>query len=87
MMGSVSPSHGPRRAQVVFTDTARAQVEKLAPAELRAADRLVVAISANPELGEQVPRAPLRRYAEGDAMVLYFATALGSIIVVAYIEA
>lgn len=86
-MARVSPSHGPRRAQVIFDDVARAQIEKLDLAESMKADRAIVAISVNPWLGDPVGRTPLRKYQEDGVLVVYTTTVLGSVIIVAYLEA
>lgn len=82
----VSPKHGPRRAQVIFDDVARAQIEKLSLTEVMKADRAIVAVSVNPWLGDQVGRTPLRKYEEDGVVLIYTTTALGSIIIVAYLE-
>lgn len=86
-MPRVSPSHGPRRAEVILDDTARAQIEKLGLAEAMAADRAIVAISVNPWLGDMIGRTPLREYREDGVRVIYTTTVLGSVIIVAYLEA
>lgn len=83
----VSPSHGPRRAQVIFGDVARAQIEKLNLAESMKADRAIVALSVNPWLGDLIGRTPLREYQEEGIRVIYTTTVLGSVIIVAYLEA
>lgn len=83
----VSPKHGPQRAQVVFDDVARAQIEKLTLAESMKADRAIVAISVNPWLGDLVGRTPLRKYQEDGLLLVYTTSVLGSIIIVAYLEA
>lgn len=88
MMGRVSPSHAPRRALVVFADVAEAQAAKLSDAELRAVDRAIVVISLNPGVGDQVGDGPLIEYRSDDgARILYYATALNTVVVVAYLEA
>lgn len=83
----MSPSHGPRRAEIVFDDVARNQLLKLSAAEMLRADRAIVALSVNPWLGDLVGRTPLRKYQEDDVLVVYLATVLGSVIIVAYLEA
>lgn len=83
----MSPSHGPRRAEVVFHDVAYNQLRKLSAAEMVRADRAIVAISVNPWLGDLVGgTTPLREYREDGVRVIYTATVLGSVIIVAYLE-
>ncbi|MFD9630097.1 hypothetical protein [Streptomyces violascens] len=82
------PKHGPRRAVVTFHEVAERQLALLSDADLERLDPLLVAISINPKIGETVPESPLLRdYQQGTARVIYYATALGTIIVVAYVEA
>lgn len=83
----MSPKHGPRRAQVVFDDVARSQVEKLSLAESMKADRAIVALSVNPWLGDLIGRTPLREYQEDGVRVIYTTTVRGTLIIVAYLEA
>lgn len=83
----MSPNHGPRRAEVVFYEVAQNQLQKLSAAEMVRADRAIVAISVNPWLGDPIDGSPLREHREGDTRVIYTATALGKIIIVAYLEA
>jgi hypothetical protein len=84
--------HAPRRARIAFSDSAAKQLEELtAEAEVHALDRALVAISVNPDIGDPVPgsQPQLLEYADEieDVRVLYFVTALRTIVVVAYIEA
>ena len=83
----MSPSHGPRRADVVFHEVAQSQLLKLSAAERVRADRAIVAISVNPWLGDPVGATPLRAYREDGVRVFYTTTVLGSIIIIAYVEA
>lgn len=83
----VSPSHGPRRAEVIFYEVAQSQLQKMSAAEMVRADRAIVAISVNPWLGDPIGRSPLREYREDSVRVIYTATVLGSVIIVAYLEA
>jgi hypothetical protein len=75
--------HGPRRAQIAFSDTAAKQLENItSEAEIHALDRTLVVISVNPDVGEPIPGdtagPQLRQYTdEVEAVrVLYFVTAL-----------
>jgi hypothetical protein len=85
----MSPKHSPRKALVVFTPEAEQQVSSLEPKELEKLDRALDVISVDPSVGAPMPASPvLREYREDTgARVIYYATALGSVIVVAYVEA
>ncbi|MFB8027248.1 MULTISPECIES: hypothetical protein [unclassified Streptomyces] len=82
----------PRRARIAFSDSAAKQLEELPENSIHALDRTLVAISVNPEIGEPIPgpdtQPTLRQYADEieDVRVLYFITALRTVVVVAYIE-
>ncbi|MFB7446727.1 hypothetical protein [Streptomyces mirabilis] len=85
---------GRRRAQVAFSDSAAKQLENLTDEhQIHALDRALVAISVDPEIGEPIPgdttHPELRQYADEieRVRVLYFVTALRTVVVVAYIEA
>ncbi|MFI9080996.1 hypothetical protein ACIGW8_31760 [Streptomyces sioyaensis] len=89
----MAPHHAPRRARIAFSDSAAKQLEDLTTErEIHALDRALVAISVNPEIGEAIPgdgsRPELRQYADEieNVRVLYFVTALRTVVVVAYIE-
>jgi hypothetical protein len=82
------PKHGPRRAQIAFHEVAERQLAAMTVQELQRLDPLLVTIAINPKIGDPLPGAPLLRdYREGSARVVYYATALGMVIVVAYAEA
>ncbi|MER6351194.1 hypothetical protein ABT186_04910 [Streptomyces sp. NPDC001634] len=81
------PEHGPRRAQITFHEVAERQLAAIGDQELQHLDPLLVAISVNPKIGDPLPNAPLLRdYRQGSARVVFYATALGMVIVVAYME-
>ncbi|MFE4801311.1 hypothetical protein ACFRFL_41640 [Streptomyces sp. NPDC056708] len=89
----MAPQHGRRRARIAFSDSAAKQLENLtSEAEIHALDRALVVISVDPDIGDPIPGdttgPQLRWYAdEVEAVrVLYFVTALGTVVVVAYIE-
>ncbi|MGW1658445.1 hypothetical protein [Streptomyces atratus] len=89
----MAPPHGPRRAQIAFSDSAAKQLENLtSEAEIHALDRALVVISVNPDVGEPIPgdtTAPrLREYADEveHVRLLYWVSALGTVVVVAFIE-
>ncbi|MCC0100205.1 MULTISPECIES: hypothetical protein [Streptomyces] len=85
----MSPDHSSRRARVIMVEPALTQLDKLTADETHRLDRAVVAISVNPELGTEVSGTLLRDYTdEIDAVrVIYYATALRTITIVAYVEA
>jgi hypothetical protein len=87
------PPHSPRRARIAFSDTAAKQLENItSEAEIHALDRALVVISVDPDIGEPLPgdaaEPQLRQYADEVERVrlLYFVTALRTVVVVAYIE-
>jgi hypothetical protein len=89
----MAPGHAPRRARIAFSDSAAKQLENItSERELHALDRALVAISVDPEIGDPIPgdgsRPELRHYADEieDVRILYFVTALRTVVVVAYIE-
>ncbi|MCB5164650.1 hypothetical protein LG634_07360 [Streptomyces bambusae] len=89
----MTASHGPRRARIAMSDSAAKQVEQItSEAALHALDRTLVVISVDPGIGEPIPGSTdgpvLRQYADGleAVRVLYFVTALRTVVVVAYIE-
>ncbi|MFF3148189.1 hypothetical protein ACFVRU_42385 [Streptomyces sp. NPDC057927] len=82
----MSPEHGPCRAQVILVEPAASQLRKLTAAETHVLDRPIVAVSVNPQLGTVIPGTLLRDYVDG-TRVIYFVTALRTIVVVAYVEA
>ncbi|MFE5913901.1 hypothetical protein ACFQ6B_33120 [Streptomyces wedmorensis] len=89
------PQHEPhrRRARVAFSEAAAKQLQEITrEAELHALDRALVVISVDPEAGDPLPGTtdgvPLRQYTDDveQVRVLYFVTALRTVVVVAYIE-
>jgi hypothetical protein len=83
--------HSGRRARVGFTDGAIAQINKLTEPEVHALDRALAALSVDPTMGERIPDSDpeLWRYDDDieDVTVIYYVTALRTVIVVAYVEA
>ncbi|MEU3521143.1 hypothetical protein ABZ770_38815 [Streptomyces sp. NPDC006654] len=86
-------THGPRRARIAFSDSAAKQLENItSEAGIHALDRALVVISVDPDVGEPLPGdttgPQLRQYADEveSVRVLYFVTALRTVVVVAYIE-
>ncbi|MEH0580270.1 hypothetical protein [Streptomyces sp. B21-108] len=87
------PQHGPRRARIAFSDSAAKQLENVtSEAEVHALDRALVVVSVDPDIGEPIPGdasgPQLRQYLDEveSVRVLYFVTALRTVVVVAYIE-
>ncbi|MBT2452584.1 hypothetical protein J7F03_37175 [Streptomyces sp. ISL-43] len=78
--------HGPKRARIVFYDVAQEQVEKMTPAERLRLDPVLVAVSRNPELGILSKHGAVREHREDGVRVLYVPTALGTLVLVAYVE-
>ncbi|MET8481814.1 hypothetical protein ABZV68_32260 [Streptomyces clavifer] len=83
----------PRRARIAFSDSATKQLENLtSEADIHALDRTLVVISVDPDIGEPIPGETtgpqLLQYADEveRVRVLYFVTALRTVVVVAYIE-
>lgn len=80
----------PRRAKIAFTDSAATQIGTLAEDEIHALDRALAALSVDPEMGSPIPGSEpeLRRYDDDvdDVSIIYFPTALRTVIVIAYIE-
>ncbi|MFE2611851.1 hypothetical protein ACFXDI_53300 [Streptomyces mirabilis] len=87
------PQQGPRRARIAFSDSAAKQLENItSEAAIHALDRALVVISVAPDVGEPIPGdtagPQLRQYTDEveSVRVLYFVTALRTVVVVAYIE-
>ncbi|WP_328303233.1 hypothetical protein OG389_35250 [Streptomyces sp. NBC_00435] len=85
--------HGRRRARIAFSDSAAKQLETItSESAIHALDRTLVVISVDPDIGDPLPAQTggpqLRQYADEieSVRVLYFVTALRTVVVVAYIE-
>ncbi|MGW3160771.1 hypothetical protein [Streptomyces sp. NPDC001089] len=83
----------PPRARIVFSDSAAKQLENItSEAEIHALDRALVVISVDPDAGEPLPgdsTGPrLCQYVDDVERVrlLYWVTALKTVVVVAFIE-
>ncbi|MFJ2565830.1 hypothetical protein ACIO02_23230 [Streptomyces sp. NPDC087568] len=83
----------PRRARIAFSDSAAKQLEQItSEAEIHALDRALVVVSVDPDVGEALPgdsaSPQLRQYTDDVERVrlLYWVTALRTVVVVAYIE-
>ncbi|WP_333736222.1 hypothetical protein [Streptomyces sp. IBSBF 2806] len=89
----MSLPHGPRRARVALSDSAAKQLHAItSEAELHALDRALVVISVDPDADELLPgdsSGPhLRQYVDDIERVrlVYWVTALKTVVVVAFIE-
>lgn len=87
------PQHSRRRARIAFSDSAAKQLENLtSEAEIHALDRALVVVSVDPEVGAPIPGSAagpqLREYTDEVERVrlLYWVTALKTVVVVAYLE-
>jgi hypothetical protein len=78
--------HAPKRARIVFYDVAQEQVEKMTEAERLRLDPVLVAVSRNPEIGVLSKHGAIREHREGGVRILYVPTALGTLVLVAYVE-
>ncbi|MFJ5811734.1 hypothetical protein [Streptomyces sp. NPDC093093] len=83
--------HPGRRAKITFTDSAIDQVNKLDRHGIQALDRALAALSVDPTMGEPIPGSTpeLHRYDDDldDVTVIYYVTALRTVVIVAYVEA
>ncbi|MFE2285491.1 hypothetical protein ACFXDJ_15120 [Streptomyces sp. NPDC059443] len=79
--------HAPRRARIVFYDVAQEQIERMTQAERLRLDPPLVAISRNPEIGIPSKHDAIREHREAGVRILYVPTALGTLVLVAYVEA
>ncbi|MER6463824.1 hypothetical protein ABT278_25645 [Streptomyces sp. NPDC001228] len=85
--------HGPRRARIAFSDAAAKQLENItSESDIHALDRALVVISVDPDIGAPIPGdttgPQLRQYTDDveAVRILYYVTALHTVVVVAYIE-
>jgi hypothetical protein len=81
------PKHGPWRARVLFDPVADRQIRSLSDSERVRLDKVIVQISADPTLGFQVPGRLERTYRRDGVVVVYLSTALGTVVLVLYVEA
>ncbi|WP_371674919.1 hypothetical protein [Streptomyces sp. NBC_01276] len=89
----MATQHSPRRARIAFSDSAAKQLENItSEAEIHALDRALVVVSVDPDVGEALPGdstgPQLRQYTDDIERVrlLFWVTALRTVVVVAYIE-
>ncbi|TXS52764.1 hypothetical protein [Streptomyces sp. t39] len=84
---------GRRRARIAFSDSAAKQLDAItSEAELHALDRSLVVLSVDPDAGEPLPGdstgPQLRQYTDDveHVRLVYWVTALRTVVVVAFIE-
>lgn len=89
MIHKTGPNHSRRRAKVTFVEPAISQIDNLTAAQVNALDRAVVTLSARPDVGRLSPDGRLRDYRDDleELRVIYFVTALQTVVVVTYVEA
>ncbi|WP_327286070.1 hypothetical protein OG974_30205 (plasmid) [Streptomyces sp. NBC_00597] len=79
--------HTPKRARIVFYDVAQDQVERMTEAERLRLDPALVAVSRNPEIGVLSKNGSIREHRQDGVRIVYVPTALGTLVLVAYVEA
>ncbi|GGU11445.1 hypothetical protein [Streptomyces lateritius] len=82
----MSPKHGPWRAHVVLHDVAEQQIEAMTDAEREILDPAIVRLSLDHRLGAQVEGKMEWEYRDSRVRIVYIPTALGTVILVAYVE-
>ncbi|MCX5233475.1 hypothetical protein [Streptomyces sp. NBC_00233] len=76
-----------RRPRIVFIEPAETQVRLLSPAQTAVLDATLNVIAADPGAVKQHAAASaLRDFQHDGVRVIFYATALGSILIVTYIE-
>ncbi|MFI6448597.1 hypothetical protein [Kitasatospora sp. NPDC050543] len=86
----MSPKHSDarRRAEIILHGTAEQQVAAMDQATLARLDPHLVRLSFEPHAGiQRRPDSPVREYAKDGVRILYVATVLGTVVLVAYVEA
>lgn len=79
--------HSPRRARVVFYDVAREQIQTMPQADLDRLDAVLDVIASDPTVGTATKHGSVREYQRSGVRVIYIPTALGTLVLVAYVEA
>ncbi|GHB81935.1 hypothetical protein GCM10010347_61040 [Streptomyces cirratus] len=79
--------HAPKQARIVFYDVAQEQIEKMTDAERLRLDPALAAVSGNPEIGVSSKHGAIREHREAGVRILYVPTALGTLVLVARVEA
>ncbi|MBT2439938.1 hypothetical protein J7E93_07345 [Streptomyces sp. ISL-36] len=80
-------SRGGRRPRIVFIEPAETQARLLTPAQAAVLDGTLNAIAADPDaVKPHATASALRDYQHDGIRVIFYATALGSILIVTYVE-
>ncbi|MFE1381847.1 hypothetical protein ACFW6S_23180 [Streptomyces sp. NPDC058740] len=85
----MSPKHqrGGRRARLVFVEPAETQVAALTVEQTMRLDGALSVLAAAPdEVKQHATASALRDYQHDGIHVIFYATALGSILIVTYVE-
>jgi len=86
----VSPKHiagGGQRPRIAWHDTALKQISTMTDEDRQRLDRLLTAVSLDPDIGTPDASGLLRDHQADGCRLLYVATALRSLIIIAYVEA
>ncbi|MFF8513630.1 hypothetical protein ACF064_37050 [Streptomyces sp. NPDC015492] len=86
----MSPKHnrGDRRPRIVFIEPAETQVRVLTTDQTGRLDVALNAIASDPtDVKAHATASALRDYQHNGIRVIFYATALGSILIVTYVEA
>lgn len=79
--------HSPRQATVVFYDVAQEQIAAMTGDEQARLDRVLDVIATDPDVGTPTKHGSVREYVQDQVRVIYVPTALGTLVLVAYVEA
>ncbi|GGV99275.1 hypothetical protein GCM10010230_25000 [Streptomyces narbonensis] len=85
----MSPRHnrGGRRPRIVFIEPAETQVRVLTTEQTGCLDKALNVIAADPtDVKPHATASALRDYQHDGIRVIFYATALGSILIVTYVE-
>ncbi len=79
--------HTPRQARIVFYDVAQHQIAAMTDPELARLDTALDVIAADPDAGTPTKHGSVREYVRDQVRIIYVPTALGTLVLVAYVEA
>ncbi|MDQ8706172.1 hypothetical protein RCO28_27430 [Streptomyces sp. LHD-70] len=79
--------HSPRRARIVLYDVAREQIETMSTAGLDRLEPVLDTIADDPSVGAPLKHGSMREYRHGGVRCLFVPTTLGTLVLVAYVEA
>ncbi|MFI1712617.1 hypothetical protein [Streptomyces litmocidini] len=80
------PKHGPWRAHIVLHDVAERQIEAMSDADREVLDAAIVRLSLDHRVGTRVEGKLEWEYRDDRVRIVYIPTAVGTIILVAYVE-